>query len=79
MSYNGFVFLLQHKLCVSTLLVISDFCCFSNEIFNLLGCYKAQIGTYRRFGKMIKHTRRIFLESLTLEDGADMLSRTVSN
>jgi hypothetical protein len=61
------------KTTFSKLYVISGFRSGVNEIFPLLGCHAAYIGSYRRFGTIC------WSICLALEDGTDRLSRNVGN
>jgi len=58
---------------INTVCVISGFSRSVNEIFALLDCHAAQIGSYRRFGTTFQS------RCLTLEDVPGKLSRKVSN
>jgi hypothetical protein len=58
------------------------------EIFALLGCYSALIGSYLPtfrnnpsvpFPRAKQSKGNFFLDCLTLEDGTDMLARNVGN
>jgi hypothetical protein len=54
-----YIVIVRHWKSVLLLCGISGFRCGVNEVFALLGCYTANIGSYRRFGTYQSHLPRV--------------------